>query len=78
MGVSVRALKYRAVLETILIFFLAPIPPGGPEGGSGLSSSSGVPWFWADSGPDQGSNVFVILVLVLSAARSIPVRLMSK
>jgi hypothetical protein len=38
------------VLKMIFNFFLAPSPPGGPGGGSGVPFSEGNRRFWADSG----------------------------
>ncbi len=49
-----------AVLNMILILFLAPPPPGGPGGGSGLPFSQGNLRFWADSGPNPGIFNFLV------------------
>jgi hypothetical protein len=50
---------------------LAAPPPGGPGGGSGLTVSLQDWWFLAGSGE---LNLFVILILALSAARLFVVR----
>ena len=39
----------------IFNFILGAPPSGGPGGGSGLPGNR---WFWADSGPDPGGNIF--------------------
>ena len=44
-------------LRTLFILFLPTPPPVGPGAGSGLSCPSGDRRFWADPGPDPGSNV---------------------
>ncbi len=46
-----------------------PTPGGGPGEGPDCHPL-GNQWFWGDSGPDPGGNVFVILIVALRAARS--------
>jgi hypothetical protein len=53
-------------------FVICISPAGGSGGGSGLSSPIQRREFWADSGPDPGGNLFLILILALSAARMCP------
>ncbi len=57
-----------AVFEDAFCFVLVSPPPGGSGGGSGLTLSFGNRGFWADSGPDPGGDLFVMFILVLSAA----------
>ncbi len=69
LSIYMAAFPNLSVLKTIFYFCLAPPPPGGPGGGSGLSFSLEDRGFWADSGPDPGGNIFLLLIFALSAAR---------
>ena len=61
LGAGVRA-SISSVLRlrrfNILILAPPPSPEWGPGGGSRLSFSFADWWFWADSGPDPGGNLF--------------------
>ena len=58
---------YLAVLKAIFDFVLGPpLPPGGPGEGPDCHFPKEIEGFWADSGPDPGSNIFLIFILALS------------
>ncbi len=59
---------YPNVFKDAFYFVLVSPHPGGSGGESGLLCSKGDRGFWADSGPDPGGNLFVILILALRAA----------
>ncbi len=53
-------------LRRFLIVIFAPLPRGGGEGPDFHVPKE--PVLWADSGPDQGGNLFVMTILAMSAA----------
>ncbi len=59
-----------AMLERFLIFNLAPPPPGGPGGGSGLPFPKGIRGLGPIPARIREGNLFVICMLALSAAGS--------
>ncbi len=60
-------IMYPVVFKDSFYSFLGYPPPGGSVVGSGQSFSPGGRWFLADSGPDPGGNIFVIMILAFSA-----------
>ncbi len=46
--------------DAFYVVIVSP-PPGGSGGGSALFVSEGDLWFWLDSGPDPGGNLFRVL-----------------
>ncbi len=66
-GFAPQTAQTRLHLRLVVVFILAPLPPGG-RGRVGIAISFADRWFWAGSGPDPGGYALFIFILALTAA----------